>query len=31
MNDKKLLKKSKENTIITRTKFKLNTEVLEVG
>ena len=31
MNDEKLLKKTKENTIKTRTKAKLNTEVFEVN
>ena len=31
MNDKILLKKSKENTIQTWTKTKLNTEVFDVG
>ena len=31
MNDEKLLKKSKENTIKTWTKTKLNTEVFDVG
>ena len=31
MNDKKLLKTTKENTIKTRAKTKLNIEVFEVG
>ena len=31
MNDKKLFKKAKENTIKTRTKTKLNTEVFELS
>ena len=31
MNDERLLKKAKENTIKIQTKTKLNTEVLEVG
>ena len=31
MNDEKLLEGAKENTIKTRTKAKLNTEVFEVN
>ena len=31
MNDKKFLKKAKENTIKSRKKTKINTEVFKVG